>query len=85
MNYLLMNIALALAWAALTARFEPANLLIGFGLGYLILLAARRALRPTAYFGAVRRALSFAAFFLRELIVANLRVTADVLTPRHHM
>jgi len=85
MSYLLLNIGLALAWAALTGEFSPANLLIGFGLGYLTLLAARRALGPSSYFGKVRLAIGFALFFLWELILSNLRVAHDVLTPRHHM
>ncbi|MFH1907602.1 MAG: Na+/H+ antiporter subunit E [Chloroflexota bacterium] len=85
MNYFVLNLGLALAWAALTGEFSPANLLIGFGLGYLILLAARRALGPSSYFGKVRQAMGFALFFLWELLLANLRVAYDVLTPRHHM
>ncbi len=85
MNYLLMNIALALAWAALTARFEPGNLLVGFVLGYVALWVTRPALGPTPYFGAVRRTLSFVALFVWEVIVANLRVAVDVLTPRYRM
>lgn len=85
MNYFLLNIALALSWAALTARFDPANLLTGFILGYLMLLATRRVLGPTGYFGTVGRVLSFLVFFLWELLLANLRVAAEVLTPRHRM
>lgn len=85
MSYFLLNIALALAWAALTDELSPANLLFGFGLGYLTLLAARRALGPSSYFGKVRLALGFALFFLWELILSNLRVAHDVLTPRHRM
>lgn len=85
MNYFLLNIALALAWAAFTGVFEPGNLLIGFGLGYLALLMARQALDPSPYFGKMRQALSFTIFFVKELIIANLRVAADVVTPRHFM
>lgn len=85
MNYFVLNIGLALVWAMLTGLFSPANLLIGFGLGYLILLVSRRALRPTAYFGKVRQVLSFAVFFVWQMILANLRVAADILTPRHYM
>ncbi len=85
MKYLLFNIALALNWAALTGRFEPANLMIGFGLGYLVLLVAHRALGPSTYFRKVPQALGFAAYFLWVLILANVRLAADVLTPRHRM
>ena len=85
MNYFLLNITLALTWAALTGAFNPANLMIGFGLGYLTLFVANRALGPSDYFVKVRQAISFTLFFLWELLLANLRVAYDVLTPRHHM
>lgn len=85
MNYLLLNLGLALTWMALTGTFSPANLILGFGLGYLVLWLARRAIGPSTYFSKVPQALGFAVFFLWELILANLRVAADVLTPCHHM
>jgi multicomponent Na+:H+ antiporter subunit E len=84
-NYFILNSALALAWAALTGDFNPANLTFGFILGYFTLFAARRALGPSDYFLKVRQAIGFAVFFLWELLLANLRVAYDVLTPRHHM
>lgn len=85
MNYLFMNTLLALAWAALTGTFNPTNLIFGFVLGYGALFVARRALGPTDYFQKVWRAISFALFFLWELIIANLRVARDVLTPHNYM
>jgi len=81
-SYLFLNVALALVWAALTGQFTPANLLLGFVLGYLTLLAARRALGPSSYFQRMRQAVGFVVFFLWELIRANLRVAHDVLTPQ---
>jgi multicomponent Na+:H+ antiporter subunit E len=84
-NYLLLNVGLALTWAVLTGTFSLANLLLGFSLGYLVLLLARRAIGPSTYFSTVPQVLGFAVFFLWELILANVRVAADVLTPRHHM
>ncbi len=85
MTYFMLNIALALAWAAFTGNFNPSNLMIGFILGYLTLLATRRALAPSDYFSKVRQAIGFALFFLWELILANLRVAYDVMTPQYHM
>ncbi|HSF31181.1 MAG TPA: Na+/H+ antiporter subunit E [Candidatus Tectomicrobia bacterium] len=46
---------------------------------------ARHALPPSAYFHKVQQALVFTAFFMKELILANLRVAADVVTPTHYM
>jgi multicomponent Na+:H+ antiporter subunit E len=85
MSYFLLNTALALAWAAFTGVFAPGNLFIGFVFGYLALLATRRALEPSPYFAKVPQALGFGIFFLKELIRANLRVAADVVTPTHYM
>jgi multicomponent Na+:H+ antiporter subunit E len=78
---LLLNAVLALVWALLTGIFEPGNLVVGFLLGYFILYAARRVVGPSTYFEKVPQALSFGLYFLRELLVANLRVAADVLKP----
>jgi len=85
MIYLLLNLSLALAWSALSGEFGPTNLLIGLLLGYVVLFISRRAIGPTDYFIKVPLAFSFAAYFLRELVLANLRVAYDVLTPRPHM
>lgn len=85
MNYFFLNVLLALVWGALTGRFAPANLFVGFILWYVTLFMSRRALGPTDYFIKVRRAIAFTLFFLWELLLANLRVAYDVLTPRHYM
>lgn len=85
MNYLLLNIILALTWSGLTGAFGPANMLVGLLLGYLVLFVARRAIGPTDYFVKVPLAFGFVLYFLRELVLANLRVAYDVLTPQPRM
>ena len=85
MSYFLLNIALALSWGALTGNFDPPNLLIGFVLGYGALFIIRRALEPSDYFVKVRQVIRFFLFFMWELVLANLRVAYDVLTPGFHM
>lgn len=82
MNLFLLNIALALAWAAVNGTFSPVVLAAGFVLGYLVLLVARPALGPSAYYAGLWRALSFALFYLWELAASSARVAIDVLTPR---
>ena len=56
-------------------------------LGYLILLVLVKGgvLGPSRYVGKVHLALGLAAFFLWELVRANLRLALDVATPRFHM
>jgi multicomponent Na+:H+ antiporter subunit E len=85
MSYFLLNIALALSWGALTGNFDPPNLLTGFVLGYGALFVIRRALEPSDYFVKVWQVIRFVLFFLWELLIANLRVAYDVLTPGFHM
>jgi multicomponent Na+:H+ antiporter subunit E len=84
---LLGNMLLALAWAALQGEFSLGTLLTGYLLGYLILLALVRGgvLNASPYIGRVHRVVGLAAFFLWELVRANLRLALDVATPRYHM
>lgn len=84
---LLANILLALAWAALQGEFSLATLSTGHVLGYLILLVLvrGRVLAPSPYIGRVYRVFRLAAYFLRELVRANVRLALDVATPRLQM
>jgi multicomponent Na+:H+ antiporter subunit E len=84
---LLANILLALAWAALQGEFSLRTLLTGQVLGYLVLLALVRGgvLRQSPYIGRVHRVLGLIAYFLWELVQANLRLAIDVATPKYHM
>ena len=56
-------------------------------LGYLILLALVRGgvLPPSRHVGRVHRIVGLAAFFLWELVRANLRLALDVATPSYHI
>jgi multicomponent Na+:H+ antiporter subunit E len=77
-----LNILLAIAWTALTGRFTPINLILGFVLGYAALWLTQRSEERTHYFGRVRRIIGFLFFFMWEVIKANLRVAYDVLSPK---
>jgi multicomponent Na+:H+ antiporter subunit E len=79
---LLASILLALAWAALQGEVTLANLLVGSVFGYAILaLLARGGVLPATIASRTVRAAGLAGFFVRELVVANLRVASDVLRP----
>jgi len=84
---LLGNLLLALAWAAVQAEFTLGNLVAGFVVGYLILALLVRGgvLGESRYVGKVGLALSLAAFFLRELVFANLRLARDVVSVRQNV
>lgn len=80
---LLGSILLALAWAALQGEFTLGNLVVGYSLGYVILaLLARGGVMPSNFAGRVAHAVGLAAFFTWELVLANVRVAADVIRPR---
>lgn len=83
---LIWNFVLMLVWCALFGDFAAKNLFGGFVLGYLVLsiLASRGVVGSPRYVRRVRRILSFIGFFLWELVVANVRVARDVVTPGIH-
>ena len=85
MKALLWNIVLAVAWAALTGQLRPLNLTIGFVVGAAVIWFVQRENGSPDTFTSCRKVLGLALFFLWELIVSNLRVAYDVVTPRHHM
>jgi multicomponent Na+:H+ antiporter subunit E len=84
---LLANLLLALTWTALQGEFTLFNLLTGHAIGYLILLVLMKGgvLPQSPYVGRVHLAAGLAAFFLWELVWANLRLAVDVVLPRFRM
>ena len=84
---LLANLLLALAWAALHGDFSLGTLVTGQLLGYLILVALVRGgvLGTSPYIGRIHRVIGLAAYFLWELVKANIRLAFDVATPRYQM
>ncbi|MDP1548043.1 MAG: Na+/H+ antiporter subunit E [Anaerolineales bacterium] len=85
MNYFILNIILALTWAMLSGEINLTNLTAGFFIGYVILYIARRALGPSVYFSKVIKMVHFLGFFMKELLISNVRLAHDVLTWEFHM
>ena len=85
MNGLLWNIFLALAWMSLMGDYGPKTMLVGFALGLVVLFLARRIVGGPNYLSKVEKALKLLLFGLWQLLLANLRVAHDVLTPRYFM
>lgn len=81
MNFFLLNIVLAGAWAALIGAFTVENIIGGFFVGYGMLIVSHNALGCTNYISKVQQVFLFLTFFLYELIQANLRVAWEVMTP----
>ena len=86
-NTYLGTIVLPLIWMSLTGVFTLLNFAVGFVLSSIAiwLLGSRSEVAFVVYLGRLWLFLRFQAFFIRELIKANLRVAWEVLTPKHHM
>jgi len=84
-NQLLLNILLALAWMLLTGELSVENFIEGLIIGYIILWISKSALGGTKYFKKIPKAISFFFYFIKELIVANMKVAFDIITPKDYM
>jgi multicomponent Na+:H+ antiporter subunit E len=82
MSLFLLNVLLAIAWAALTGSFQPVDLLFGFGLGYLVLWIITRLGKPNRYFQRIPLVLGLLGIFLADLLRANIRMAGIILSPR---
>ena len=69
MNPLVVNMLLAVSWAALAGSFTLPSLALGFGLGYLALWAARPLFGDSTYFERVFRVLRLAAHLARSQLI----------------
>ncbi len=85
MRSFLLNILLALAWGALTGDFSPVNLLAGFIFAYVALWIMKYVMLSDSYFTRASKLVYLIAHFIKELVVANLRVAYHVLAPSDRM
>ncbi len=79
MRALVLNLILALVWASLIGNITPSTLAVGFVFGYLLMWWLRRLVGRTTYFEKVPQILSFTLFFLKEMVLSNVRVASDVV------
>lgn len=85
MIYFFFNIFLALVWALANGRISLSSLLVGFVLGYGILWFSQPFMGPSRYFQRLPVGLRFFGYFLWQLLLSNLRVAYDVITPHLYM
>lgn len=85
MNGLLLNIILASAWIFLTGDLQFQNFIEGFIIGFVIIFISKNVTSTTSYLQKIPKIIGFILYFFYELIVANIKVTIDILTPRHRM
>ena len=77
----LLNVLLAIAWAALLGAFTGVNLIAGFIFGYITIWLMQYIMGATTYFGKVRQIFNITTLFIWELILANFRVAYSVIAP----
>lgn len=81
MNSLLLNILLALTWCAASGAISTAHFTVGFLVGYAILSVQPEITRSGAYRKKVFYAVTFTAFFAKEVVVGALDVASAILWP----
>ncbi|MFW6345472.1 MAG: Na+/H+ antiporter subunit E [Halomonas sp.] len=80
------NLLLALAWVLLSGDFTGLNLTVGLVFGYITLVLIEPQVEALqGYPARIPRILGFLGFFIKELLMANLKVGFDILTPPWHM
>ena len=83
MNLFLLNLLLAVIWAALWGSVTLAQLVIGFHVGFVTLWITQPMFgQRSRYFVRAWRVVRLVLFFLYDLCVSSLRVAWDVLTPQ---
>ncbi len=82
-NLFLLNLFLAAGFCAVLGQLNVSGFLAGYLIGYLALWITRPLYEPTLYFVKVIKILQLLGYFIWQLIVSNLRVLWDVITPTH--
>lgn len=82
---LLSNILLMLIWVFLSGSYDAYNFTFGFILGFLIIWIIGSSNGRTKYVKIVPRVIAFLIYFIYEVIVANLQVAYEVMTPNLHV
>jgi multicomponent Na+:H+ antiporter subunit E len=84
MKILTWAVVLTIIWAALAGGFWPGTILVGMIVAVLVMLVARVDVAPQQRMKLVPAAL-IVPHFIWELILSNLRVAIDVVSPRMRM
>lgn len=86
MTGFMWNLLLAITWVVLTGDVGGINILFGLLVGYAVLGIMQRQMPSLrGYTRRLPRLLRFLAFFAKELVMANLTVAFDIITPVWHM
>lgn len=81
MSHFALNILLAIVWMFLRGRFTLATLIAGLGIGFLSMVILQFSQRRSDYARSMIALCRLTAFFLMDLIRANLVLARDILRP----
>lgn len=85
MRLFLINVLLALTWAAITGFFSLINIAFGFVLGIFALSLIREQVGSVGYFSRIVRITTLFLVFLYELVMSTVRVAITVLSPNMNL
>jgi multicomponent Na+:H+ antiporter subunit E len=85
MKNLSLTLLLALVWTAVQGTFTLGNFAVGFVLAYVVLRLMRPLIGEAGYDRRLGHRVALVGFFVKELVVSNIRVAAEVLTPGYSM
>ncbi|BDD86500.1 Na+/H+ antiporter subunit E [Desulfofustis limnaeus] len=83
MNLFVLNIGFAVVFTTLLGRGTIISFLVGFFIGYLALWFSQPLYQETSYFKKLPKTINLIGYFLVELLVSNLKVLWDIITPGH--
>jgi multicomponent Na+:H+ antiporter subunit E len=81
MNLFLLNVVFAVIFTILLGSGRISVFFLGFLLGFASLWLSKPLYPDTRYFAKLPKAVNLAGYFLKELVVSNIRVLWDVITP----
>lgn len=81
----LWNLILAMTWIALSNNVTVSGFFIGMFVSFVVLYLARCTTGHLSYFKKSVMWIYFLFYFIRQFLIAVMRVTHDILTPRHRM
>ncbi len=83
MTPFVINLTLAIGWAALFSTFTLPSLMTGFAVGYAILWVLSPLFEDSRYCRRLVDLVHLVFFFLWDLLASSLQVAWDVVTPMH--
>lgn len=79
---LLLNVFIALTWMFLSVSFKPTTFIVGYILGFLMLLMVRKSFSSRFYFDRFWAVIKLTILFIKELTLSNFSVLMLIIKPK---